>query len=480
MTPVYSTSALVRIAQVQDSNVSYYDLNYAERLMHTYAYLLTSEPFLKEVIQRLDLDVSSQDLSDSIKVEVIPNTELLELSAESADPAQTAEIVNTLGILLVEQREDLYTGQGRSSRELLEDQLTVIEENLAEDRKNLQTLIFDGTDLEQDGIMQDLSIRIQVQEDTYAMLLEQYDNALLTEAAFANSISIVQPATIPDSPIRPHKLLNIVLGTLVGFLGGLGLGLLFENIDSAIYSTEELETAAKLPILASVPRLRHTGRSNHRPILLIGEKHSSERESFRILRTNIDALVSNNRARSIMITSAEQGTGKSTILVNLAIAMAHAGRNIVIIDSNLRKPCMHETFGLPNDLGLSTIVTDPDQLSPNLWLAKTKFPRISLLSSGPLPSNPTERLGSQQMQKILSELVSSADMVLLDSPATLNYADAATIASMVDGVVFVASRGKTSRRDVQKALQQMEKVRASLLGVVFNRADDANGAYKQS
>lgn len=470
MTPTYSASALVRITQIQDWNISYNDLNYTERLMNTYAYLLNSSPFLEDVIQRLDLNISFGELYESINVEVIPNTELIAIRAESTDASLAMQIANTIGTLLVEQREDLYSGQGRSAREILEDQLTIAEGNLAKDREELQRYILQGANLEQEGEIQDLSIKIQVQEQTYAMLLEQYDQALITDAAYANSISIVQPATIPDSPSKPNKVLNITMGTLVGLVAGLGLVFLFENLDFTIHSSDELEAAVKLPMLGSVPRFNLPARANHRAFLLVGKDQSSGREAFRILRTNIQSLLSSNGSKMLMVTSAKQGTGKSTVLVNLAIAMAQTGLKVVIVDSNLRTPCLHETFGLHNDLGLSTIVTDPDQLSPDLWIEKTRFPRISLLSSGPLPPNPTERLGSRQMQKILSELVLTADLILLDSPATLNYADAATLAPMVDGVVIVAARGKTTDRDLQKTLQQMDKVRARTLGVVFNKS----------
>lgn len=470
MTPVYTAYSLVRIAQIQDRNVSFYDLNYTARLMNTYTYLLSSGPFLDEVFQRLDLDISINELAESIYVGVIPNTELIEISAETKDPVQAMQIANTISELLVEQREDLYTGQGRSSREILEEQLTIIQSNLAEDREEMQRYILQGTTLEHDAVIQDLSIQIQVQEQTYAMLLEQYDTAIITEAAFANSLSIVQPAGIPTTPSKPNKLVNILLGGMVGVVGGIALAFLFESLDLTIHSADELEGAVELPMLGEVPQFDSRTRSELRATLVMDKGQSAEREAFRILRTNIQSLLSTNGSKVLLVTSPKRGTGKSTILVNLAMAMAHTDQKVIVVDSNLRAPCLHETFSLHNDLGLSTIVSDPDQLDPATWIEHTKFPRISLLSSGPLPSNPTERLGSQHMLKILNELTQHADLIMLDSPATLNYADAATLAPMVDGVVLVAAQGETTDGDLEKTLQQMDKVKAKILGVVFNKS----------
>jgi succinoglycan biosynthesis transport protein ExoP len=468
ITPVYSASALVRIAQIQDGSISYYDLNYSERLMNTYVELLDSRPLLEQVIQRLNLSLTSKDLADSIQIEVLSNTELIKLTVESTNPGLAMEIANMLGALLIEQSDNLYYGQGKSALEILQEQLTIVEDNLAEDRARLQSLLNEDAESDQVGAIQDLNNRIHVQEQTYSMLLNEYEQARLTEAARANSISIAEPAITPDAPTKPRKVLNITLGALVGLVGGIGLALLFENLDLAIYSADELEKVAKVPLLGSIPNLNISGKPPNRAFLLMGNRQSGSREAFRILRTNLHAQILREAARKLLITSAEKGVGKSTVLVNLGVAIAQTGRKVVIVDSNFRHPCLHEVFGVPNDWGLSTIITRPRRTSSVTQLAKTKFPGVSLLTSGPLPPNPAERISSLQMQKVLAELSLETDFVLLDSPAILDYADSAALASMVDGVVLVAARGESTERGFQKALQQLDTVGAKLLGVIFN------------
>jgi non-specific protein-tyrosine kinase len=472
MTPIYSASAFVRIAQIQNSDIDFYDLNYTQRLMNTYALLLSSGHFLEQVIEKLNLDIKAEELENFVEVRVVGGTELIEIIVENPDPVQSMQIANTIGSMLVEQREDLYTGEGRSTREILEDQLEVVQENLINDRSELQRYILEGADLEQEGELQDLSIRIQVQEQTYAMLLEQYDNAVITEAAFANSITLAKPATTPSSPNKPDKFLNIALGSLVGLVGGLGLAVLFESMDTTIHSINDLENSVPLPILGALPEFRRGFRSNHRASLVMDKNQSTEREAFRILRTNMQSLLSSNSTKTLMITSAKRETGTSTVLINLAIAIAQTGKEVVVIDSNLRTPCLHETFGLGNDLGLSTIVTDPDELTPDSWLEETKFPGVKLFSSGPLPHNPAERLSSENMKLVLSELSQIADYILLDSPATLEYADAASLAPMIDDIAIIVTKNMTTVGELQKTLLQMDNVSARTIGCIFNKATD--------
>jgi len=240
MTPVYSASTMVRIVQIQDRSIDYFDLNYSVRLMNTYVRVLRSRPFLEEVIQRLDLNTWPGNLARRIEVQVLADTELLEITAESNDPRQAMAIANTLATLLIEQRQKLYFGQGKTAREIFQEQLTIMEEKRREDRALLESLLNDNTGQDQAGRIQDLNTRIGIQEQTYAMLLNEYDRARVAEAMRANSISVVEPAIVPKAPSKPRIKLNITLAALVGLAGGTGLAFLFENLGPAIHSVHDL------------------------------------------------------------------------------------------------------------------------------------------------------------------------------------------------------------------------------------------------
>ena len=476
-TPIYSASTVVRIAQIQDLSVGYFDLNYSVRLMNTYEHVLKSRPFLEEVVQRLDINilrldpnVLPKDLAKRIKVEVLADTELLKITVESTNPRQAMEIANTLATLLIEEGQKLYAGQGKGAREILQEQLTIVEENLTKDRARFQSLLKADSGQDQAGTIQDLNARIRIQEQTYAMLLNEYDQARVAEAMRANSISVVEPAITPMAPSKPRLKLNIALGGLVGLVGGMGLAFLFENLDPAMHSADSLEAVAKVPLLGWIPRFSIPRGSRQGAILLDGDELSPVPEAFRILRSNILALAPGRPLKTLLIASAERGAGKSMVLANLAAAIAQAGRKkVIVVDSDLRNPCLHQVFDVPNERGLSNVVLDMNRV--DTALQETKIPGLRVLpSGGPFPPNSGELLDFLNMQKLIKKLAEETDMVLLDSPPILAVADAAMLAPMVDGVLVIAAQDQATAKGIRRALQQLDKVGARVLGIVFNKA----------
>jgi non-specific protein-tyrosine kinase len=473
MTPVYAASATVRIAQVQDGSTSYFALDYAERVMNTYVHLLKSRPFLEEAIRRHDLAMQPSELAGMVSVEVLANTELLKISVENRNPLLAANIANTLGTLLVEEGQKMYSGRGKSTREILQEQLKTVEATLEDLRTRLQALQADKSSLPE--AVQDLNTKIRLQEQVYAMLLDEFDKAGVREAMLANSINIVEPATAPRAPSKPRIILNLVLGGLVGLMGGVGLAFVFENLDRRVYSASSLEATAGAPVLGEIPSFSVPRKYHGEPFLLGMEQQRLAMEAFRGLRSVILSAASGSRAKTLLVTSAEPGAGKSTVLANLAAAMAQAGRRVIVIDSDLRQPCLHRVFGLPNSVGLSNAILAPS--SANATAQETRVRGVRVLTSGPSPRHPAELLSSSNMKEVLSDLASRADLLLLDSPPVLAMADALGLASIVDGVLLVAARAGATDRDIKTALRQLDKVGAKILGVIFNRASPHGGSY---
>ncbi len=521
MTPVYSSTTMVRIAPTQSGAMDYYwGAKGAERLMNTYVHLLRSRPFLNEAIRRLDLDVTPEDLAKALKVEATVNSELLTITAKDADPWVSAAIANTLGLLLVEEGQKLYSGPGKSTQEILQEQLARVETDLRQQRASLQALLDSKEGRSDFGTIEDLGRKIEIEEKTYTMLLDEYESARLREAMLASTISVVEWALPPDKPSQPRTTLNLAVGALAGLIGGTGLAFLFEHLDRRIYSTENLEAATSVPVLGSVPIFGVPRRSRGEIALLAGDMHWPASEAFRVLRSIVLSGAEGSYPRTLLIASAEPGAGKSTVLVNLATVMAQAGRSVIVVDSDLRHPCLHRVFELPNNLGLSTvlvnletvmaqagrkvIVVDGDSRHPSLpgafqlrnsvgpsnvlleggslstALRGTKVPGVRVLTSGPLPHYPAELLGSAGMQKVVTALSNSADVVLFDSPPMLAVADAVDLASMVEGVLLVAARGKATGEQLQTVLQQLDRVGARVLGIILNKArlgDESYGYY---
>ena len=475
-TPVYSASVTVRVAQVQDNSVSYYDLNYSERLINTYVELVRSRPFLERTVERLGLNIPAESLTAAIKVEAIPNTELLRISARSRDPGAAMDIANTLGDLLVEQGGRIYSGEGKTAQEVVLDQLTTVESGLASDRGRLLALLADQDNVDHTAEIEGLKARISLAGQTRSTLLDNYEEARLTDLARASSISIVEPAVAPDTPSEPRMALNIMLGAVVGLMGGVGLAFLLENLDLAIYSPDELEEGAQAPLLGSVPNLKAPRKFRSAPLLLRRNGQSSAGEAFRVLRTNVLSLGSEKPPRTLLITSIEPGAGKTTVLANLAVALAQSGRKVIAVDSDFRRPCLDKVFGVPDEFGLSNVIFERGKFGSGL--RETKVPGVRVLTSGPLPPNPAEVLGLSQTRDLITELATGADIVLLDSPPLLGFTDAVVLASMVDGVVLVVARGRVSGGQIQKAVAQLVKVGAKHLGFIFNKAEGGEESYQ--
>jgi non-specific protein-tyrosine kinase len=201
------------------------------------------------------------------------------------------------------------------------------------------------------------------------------------------------------------------------------------------------------------------------PVSLV-QPRSPIAEAYRTLRTSIQFSSLDNPIRTLLVTSASPGDGKSTTLANLAIVTAEAGYRVIAVDCDLRRPTLHRIFGLSNERGLTSVILD-EHLA-EFPLQETGVQGLQLLASGPLPPNPSELLGSQRMARVIAQLKEMADLVLFDSPPVVVVTDAAVLAARLDGVVLVVSAGRTRRDMARRAKAQIEKVNARLLGVVLN------------
>ncbi|WP_159882495.1 CpsD/CapB family tyrosine-protein kinase [Paenibacillus puerhi] len=212
--------------------------------------------------------------------------------------------------------------------------------------------------------------------------------------------------------------------------------------------------------------------NNRRPIITHENPKSPISEAYRTLRTNIQFSAIDDELRVIMVTSAGPGEGKSTTLTNLAVAYAQADMKVVVIDADLRKPTMHHTFAVTNRWGLTSILSGQAQLSE--VVQHTYVNNLSLITSGPIPPNPSEMLASKRMTALLEELKKVFDIILVDAPPTLAVTDSQIVATKCDGVLLVVDSGKVKRDMAIKAKANLDHVKARILGVVLNNMDRKN------
>ncbi|NQX59445.1 CpsD/CapB family tyrosine-protein kinase [Paenibacillus qinlingensis] len=212
--------------------------------------------------------------------------------------------------------------------------------------------------------------------------------------------------------------------------------------------------------------------TNKRPIITHQNPKSPISEAYRALRTNIQFSSIDEELRVIMVTSAGPGEGKSTTLINLAVAYAQTDKKVLVIDGDLRKPTMHHTLRVSNRWGLTNLLTN--QLTIREVLQDTFIPNLQIITSGPIPPNPSEILASKKMLSVLEDLKLQFDVILIDAPPAIAVTDSQIIASRTDGVILVVNSDRTKREAVLKAKQNLDNVRARLLGVVLNNVDRKN------
>ncbi|MGD8626700.1 MAG: CpsD/CapB family tyrosine-protein kinase [Anaerolineae bacterium] len=209
-------------------------------------------------------------------------------------------------------------------------------------------------------------------------------------------------------------------------------------------------------------------------LIAVSDPRSPISEAYRTLRTNLDFASLDQALKTIAVTSAGVGEGKSTTLANLAVVSAQAGRRVVLVDADLRRPTLHQLFGLDNEAGLTTMVMDEAALAEPP-LQATSIEGLSLLTSGPLPPNPAELMGSRRMAEVIAALAGEADQVFFDTPPVVAVTDAAVLATKVDGVLLVISAGKTRREYARTAVQRLEQINARLVGTVLTNVQAGGG-----
>ena len=457
MTPVYSATATLRVTTATRGSADSvdHDINYTDRLMNTYATIATSSPLL----QQLATKVGSVDAS-AIKVAHTANTELMLISVEDRDPSRAANAANSLADLLIAYAKATDTTVDESTQQSLLDRLTQAETEMRAAQSAYDALVV--KDPTNSAAITAASRLVKVKEDTYSALVVLYQRVQLSLSVHVTTLSVVEPAAVSERPTQPQKALNYGLGLLVGIMGGVGLAFLMENLDATLYTSEQVEKATERAILGEIP----TAKQRHGYFL---NGSSPWAEAFRQVRTSLLSVAQDGNLHTLLVTSAEPGEGKSTIASHLAIAMAQSGRKVLLVDGDLRAPVQHKIFSLPNQQGLSNVLRGEVALANAVQ--RSPDAGFWVLSSGPLPPNPAELLGSAEMAALIERDAKEYDVVLLDAPSLLAVADAGILAPLVDDVLLVVGRAQTRQNEVQAACHLLDRLGARSVGVIINRAE---------
>jgi exopolysaccharide transport family protein len=321
---------------------------------------------------------------------------------------------------------------------------------------------------------------VESNQQMYKDLLTRNKQTDLESELKTTNIRIVEKAEVPRGPISPQRTRNYQLALFLGLALGLALTAFFEHMDNTFKTPEDVKEHLGLPFLGMVPDVGVKAPNNSpRPSpLILKNPQSAVAESYRVLRTNLIFSSAETSGRALVISSANPGEGKTTTVANLAASLALNGAKVLAVDADLRRPTMHQHFGVPKTPGLSDLIVGKCQASDSIHT--TRFQGLQVLPCGYIPPNPAELLGSAAMKQVLEALRTHYDWVLIDTPPILAMADTPVLCPLVDGVVLVVGAEVSGRTHIQRAIDQVLGVGGKIIGVVLNKVNLERNSYYYS
>ena len=476
-TPLYSASAqLVYQRTGLDTAISGYQgylLDYdKDRSIATDVAAIKSSQSLSEAVKG-ELATSKRsagELLGMVSVSTSTGSDLVSISATSTVPQEAAQVANAYSHQFVIYRRNADRAAVAAARAEVNTEMS---------------------GLSASGLASDYGL----------MLQEKYETLRILEAMQDGGFTLMREAGVPGAPFTPQTQRNIILAIVVGLALGIGLALLLEYLDKRIKDEKTLERTSGLPVLAAVPAVGgrwRNARPGQRSAEVVGFEGSGSvlLESFRTLRSSLQYFDVDGDVHTILITSGLPQEGKTVTTVNLGISLALSGQRVIIVESDLRRPMVHEYLGLDNQIGLSTVlagkcsiakasqlvrmdalVSAEERLNTGEGSSLSLWKNLYCLPSGPLPPNPAELLGSARMSQVIAELKKTADYILVDSAPLLLVSDPLVLAPQLDAVIVTARLRASTRGEMEEVHNLLERAGVRAIGVVAGGVRHRRGYY---
>ena len=485
---------------IDQPNPTQYQIWTGRDLATTYAQLVRTFSILQSTIDELGLAISPDSLFSAVSTQIIDGTSLLIIGTTYEDPVVAADIANTIAEQIILQSPSNLTADQRAQIDFANSQIDDLNAQLQEARDHIELLDAQLGSGPEPGMVATLTAQ-------RSALIDQVNDAAATIATFSsnvtalqqrtNVIDIVEPARIPILPVGGSPIRAALIGAVLGAALAVGLVLLIEYLDDKVRTAEQTAEVLQLPVLAAI---QEYGSKDHpySDMLVPTDTWSPAAEGYRVLRTNLLFTTASSYAGPVyVVTSAGPEEGKTVVVANLAASMAQAGMNILLVDADLRRPRIHEIFGLPNQFGLTNLLfADPsgkglatgsdveESIIRNALrtsVQQTAIPRLRVITSGFIPSNPAEILGSALMRRWTEVFLTSfkVDAVLFDTAPALIAADTAVLVKALDAnVLFVLNAGQTRIAAARRIREQFDLLDVKVRGVVLNRVNPREEHYR--
>lgn len=448
-TPIYEGKA--RLLLQPASDVSLFDSNATtaridpELLVETEIQVIKSDPVRTAVEQKLGpvRDVEAERVGESLMIEV---------RGHSTDPERAAAVSNAYANTYVEFRRRQATDEMLGAGEGIQAKINELQRQI-------------------DALDSRATSRRDVLVAQQARFKDRLDEIEVEAGLQSGAARVVSTASVPKKPVKPAPVRNALLASIAGVFLGVSLAGLLEYLDDTVMTKDDLaRVTGGLPVLGVVPIVRawRTRRSGLQ-LTAAGDPMSPASEAYRALRTSVQLLGVDRPVRSVQVTSAVAGEGKTTTAANLASSLSASGQRVVLVDCDLRRPRLAEAFGVGNEVGITSVLAGHVSLSDAIQLLTTHH-HLHLLTAGPLPPDPSELLGSRRASELVFAIQSEFDIVVIDSAPVLPVTDATLLAAWVDATMLVVTSGATRSKHLRGAIELLRRVDAPLMGTVLNQA----------
>ncbi len=430
-------------------------------------------------------DLVKQKLGHSAKISAVPSddADVITLRARAANAEDAALIANTFAEVYLKSRAEESVSNSLSAAAEIQSRLDKANADLIALNQPLDSLtirIKSAIDLSEQHALEDEYSKLASQSEAQraelskqqSFLREQLDRLTVSsKIADGQNATVLERATAPSEPVAPRPLRDLLFGIFAGLAFGLALALLRDQLDDSVRSEPDVNRAwPQLPVLAAIPKMPKGSAAERSQLVSLNQSPgSSLAEAYRTLRTAIGFITIGDSLPIIQITSSVAGEGKTTTTANLIASLAEAGVPTLGICCDLRKPKLHEHFGISNDVGLSSLIIGTHTMAEAIVPAPN-VPNASIIACGPIPPNPSELLSQQRTIDLISEAATLGyGAIVLDSPPALPVTDAIIISQFATATVVVARSG-VSERLLARSLNQLSRARANVVGVVLNAA----------
>ncbi|HEY7873944.1 MAG TPA: polysaccharide biosynthesis tyrosine autokinase [Actinomycetota bacterium] len=448
--------------------------------VQTESQVVASEPVAEQVQEDLGTTKSVPSLLAGLEVTGAAATQVSFSSAQvlviaftDADQETARDAANSFAAQYVEYRKEQSLKVFTSARAAVQRRIDAASSQLQDISKQLEVANRQGDQ----SLITTLETQRGVLIARLGVLQQRLDDLQPDQTVRTGGAEIIASARTPTSPSSPSYIRNALLGVILGLVLGIAAAFLRERLDDRFRGRADVETALGAPVLGTVPKYKSfKKKTGSFELISASDAKGLAAEAYRTLRTNLEFITSRDGLRSVVVTSPSAGEGKTATTANLGVVLAQAGRRVILVSADLRRPTLERYFNLSGEKGLSTFLSSRDQ---ELWplIQDPGVPNLRVIAAGRIPDNPAELLTSSRLVELVRTLEANADVVLIDSPPVLAVADAAILAARSGGAVVVIDASSTHRSATVHAKEEMERGGGRVIGSILNAFDPSASPY---